>query len=101
MAIEVGNIFEEKFSYTQVQVEQFIALTGDNNPVHHDVEYASGTIFGKPIIHGFLSASIFSKILGMNLPGPGTIYMNQSMSFKRPMYAGVEYACKVEVLEAN
>ncbi|MCB0637439.1 MAG: MaoC family dehydratase, partial [Lewinella sp.] len=59
--------------------------------------YAAGTMFKKPIIHGFLSGAIFSKIFGMDFPGEGTIYLSQSMQFRRPMYVGETYTARVEV----
>ncbi len=99
MKFEVHNIFEEKFSFTQEQVNRFIELTGDNNPIHYDEEFSGLTVFRKPIIHGFLSSSIFSKILGIHMPGYGTIYLKQEMNFRRPMYVDMVYTCVVEILE--
>ncbi len=101
MSYNIGDIKEEIFCFTQKQVDIFIELTGDNNPIHYDIKYSENTIFKKPIIHGFLSASIFSKILGISMPGYGTIYLKQEINFKLPMYVGIEYKCKVEILDIN
>jgi acyl dehydratase len=97
MKFKIGDKVEETFSYNQEQINQFIALTGDANPIHFDNEFASQTIFKKPIIHGFLSGSIFSKILGMVMPGYGTIYLTQNMNFKKAMYVDHSYTCEVTI----
>ena len=101
LTMEQGQIYTELFSFTQREVEQFAQISGDHNPLHLDQEYAAKTMFGKPIIHGVLGASIFSKILGMQFPGEGTIYLKQEMSFKRPMFVGIEYEAVLTVKEVN
>ena len=88
-------------SYTQEEVNRFAELTGDSNPLHLDEAYASQTAFKKPIIHGMLTASIFSKILGMEFPGEGTIYRSQQLNFKRAMYVGEEYEARCIVVDVN
>ena len=62
--MRLGETYKTIFSYSQNDVQKFAEVTGDINPIHLDEKYASKTIFKKPIIHGFLSGSIFSKILG-------------------------------------
>lgn len=95
--IEEGHSYREQFSFTQGQVEQFAELTGDNNPLHLDPEYAAKTPFGKPIVHGVLAGSVFSRILGTKFPGNGTIYIGQNFTFLRPIYIGEIYEAVVEV----
>ena len=92
-----GDRHETHFTFTQDQVAAFAKLTGDANPLHLDAGYAAGTLFKRPIMHGFLSASIFSKVLGMDFPGEGTIYMEQSLRFMRPMFVDREYAATFEI----
>lgn len=70
------------------KVAQFIALCGDKNPIHHDAEYAAQTQFKRPIAHGFLTASFFSPIFGLHLPGPGAIYVNHNLRFLKPVFVG-------------
>lgn len=89
------------FSYSQEQVNQFAEVTGDNNPLHLDEEYAAKTMFKRPIMHGFLGGSVFSKIFGTLFPGEGTIYMNQTMNFMRPMFVDTEYEAVMTILEIN
>lgn len=91
-----GSIHISKFLFTQEQVDAFALLTGDNNPIHWDTEYAATTPFKRPIIHGFLMGSIFSREFGMVLPGEGTIYVKQDMNFKRPMYVDTDYEAVFE-----
>ena len=83
------------FSFTDKEVEDFANVTGDLNPIHLDENYAKKTVFKRKIMHGFLSASIFSKIFGTLFPGPGTIYLEQLLKFKRPMYPNKEYYAKL------
>lgn len=99
--MEQGQQYTETFSFSQEDVKHFAQLSGDHNPLHLDADYAAKTMFGKPIIHGVLGASIFSKILGMHFPGEGTVYLKQEMNFKRPMYVGVQYQAILTVKEIN
>jgi len=99
--LEIGNQYNEEFSISQEKVEIFAQISGDDNPLHLDADFASSTPFKKPIIHGFLGGSIFSKILGTKFPGPGTIYLKQILDFKRPMYADNLYEAIATVKELN
>lgn len=96
-----GYQFTHTFKFEQRDVEKFAAVTGDDNPIHLDADYAAQTPFGKPIMHGFLSGSIFSKVFGTIYPGEGTIYLEQQMIFKRPMFVATDYTAKFEVLEVD
>jgi 3-hydroxybutyryl-CoA dehydratase len=69
-------------------IEKFAQVSGDNNPVHLDDAYASQTRFGGRIAHGMLSASLISAVIGTRLPGPGAIYMSQSLRFRAPVKPG-------------
>ena len=93
--------FEHHFSFSQEDVVLFAQVTGDNNPVHLDEAYAANTIFKRPIIHGMLGATVFSKVFGTMFPGEGTIYLNQNLQFLRPMLVNVEYVAQFEVVEID
>jgi len=80
-------------------VHAFAALTGDTNPIHLDEEYAAGTMFKGRIAHGTLTASYISTILGTLLPGPGAIYISQSLNFRGPVRIGDEVISTARVLE--
>ena len=97
--IEQGQVYTHSFSFTQQDVEKFAAVTGDNNPIHLDNAYAAQTVFKRPIMHGFLGGSIFSKVFGTLFPGEGTIYLKQSMAFVKPMYVDTNYDAVFTVRE--
>jgi 3-hydroxybutyryl-CoA dehydratase len=96
--LKVGDTYEMPFSLTQEQVNAFAELSGDKNPVHIDAAFAATTSFKKPIVHGIFSAAIFSRILGTIFPGDGTIYLGQTLQFKRPVFPDEDYQAKVEVV---
>ena len=89
----------KEFSFSQEQVNQFAELSGDKNPLHIDEEFASKSSFGQTIVHGVLTISIFSQIIGMEFPGAGTIYLGQDLEFKRPILVGQNYRAELEVVE--
>lgn len=73
---------------TEEDLDHFIAITGDRNPLHVDDEFARSTFFGQRIAHGMLSASLFSTLVGMYLPGIGAIYRSQTLEFLKPVFIG-------------
>ncbi len=99
--IFVGSEIKEIFSFSQDDVDLFAKLSKDFNPIHLNDEYSKKTIFGRKIIHGFLGSSIFSKIIGMQLPGEGSIYLKQNLKFLKPMYVDNHYTAKVSILEID
>lgn len=86
--MEVGIKASRSKTITAADVEAFAQVTGDTNPVHLDDDYAASTRFGKRIAHGMLVASVISALLANDLPGPGSIYLSQSLSFKAPVFLG-------------
>ena len=97
--IEVNQVYTHEFSFSQHEVNQFAEVTGDKNPVHTDAAYAATTMFKRPIMHGMLSASLFSKVFGTLFPGEGTIYLKQSLNFLKPMYVDIAYEAVFTVKE--
>lgn len=83
---------------TESDIVLFAAVTGDTNPMHLNAEYAKGTIFGERIAHGMLAAGLITKVLGTQLPGPGTIYLSQSLKFRAPVRIGETVTATVEVV---
>ena len=73
---------------TQKDIDHFIAITGDENPLHVDSTFARKTFFGQRIAHGMLSAALFSTLVGMHIPGIGAIYKSQTLEFLRPVHIG-------------
>jgi 3-hydroxybutyryl-CoA dehydratase len=105
-----GYFFEElavgmEASYarkiTSEDISAFAEVSGDTNPVHLDDAYAAGTMFKKRIAHGLLTASLFSTVLGTKLPGPGCIYLSQSMKFRAPVYIGDEVVATLRVMSLD
>lgn len=87
----VNSSFDHHFRFTQEEVQRFAELTGDNNPLHLDAAYAATTNFKRPIIHGMLGATVFTKVLGTQFPGFGSIYLKQTLEFLRPMFVETDY----------
>lgn len=83
---------------TEADITGFAGLTGDFNPLHVDDEFARQSRFGGRIAHGMLTAGLISAVLGMRLPGPGGIYVSQTLSFKRPVHVGDTVTAVAEVL---
>jgi acyl dehydratase len=75
-------------TFTDEDLQRFIAITGDTNPLHVDDAFASRSQFGRRVVHGMLTASIFSTMVGMLLPGTGAIYRAQTLRFLLPVYVG-------------
>jgi 3-hydroxybutyryl-CoA dehydratase len=99
VAVEVGQTAEVVKHVAERDLELFAEVSLDTNPMHMDDEYAAGTRFGQRIAHGMLSAGLISAVLGTKLPGPGAIYVSQSLEFKAPVYIGDELIAKVTVTE--
>ena len=86
---------------TRDDVRRFSELSGDTNPIHLDKEYAKETRYKKNIAHGLMCASYFSGIFGTKLPGLGSIYVSQSLKFKRPIYIGDKVDVIVNITEID
>ena len=99
--IKTGDTYTYEFTISQKDVEMFAIITGDNNPIHLDPEYAAKTPFKRPIVHGFLSAAVFSKEFGTLFPGVGTIYLYQDMKFLAPVFVDEPYVANFEVLSVD
>lgn len=82
---------------TDLNVKEFINISGDLNPVHSDEEYAQKTIFKKRVVPGMLTASLISGVLGTKLPGEGTIYLEQNLKFIKPVYINDIITTEVEI----
>jgi 3-hydroxybutyryl-CoA dehydratase len=96
-SLKPGDQASRKTTITDEMIRLFADLTGDANPVHLDDEYAAGTRFGRRIAHGMIAAGLISATLANELPGPGTVYLSQSLQFKAPVYPGDTITTSVEV----
>lgn len=86
---------------TEADIVLFAAVTGDTNPMHLNEEYAKKSFFGERIAHGMLAAGLITKVMGTQLPGPGTIYMSQSLRFRKPVRIGETVTATVEITALN
>lgn len=86
---------------TEELVNQFAEVSGDYNPVHIDEDVAKNSIFGRKIAHGALVSSFISTVLGMHLPGSGTIYLKQESKFLKPVYINDVVTATAEIVEIN
>ena len=97
--LEIGMKASRTKTITAKDVAAFARISGDNNPVHLDEAYAKTTRFVRRIAHGIFSASIISAVLANDLPGPGTVYMRQSLDFKAPVYIEDTITATVEITD--
>lgn len=91
----------ERIRVTAALVEDFARISGDDNPIHLDEEAAKASIFGRRIAHGILLASFFSKLIAKRYPGPGSIYLSQSLEFMAPCFVDDEIDVKLSLIEQN
>lgn len=84
--IKIGMSESYSQTITDADVKSFAGISGDHNPVHVSDEYAQQSRYKKRIAHGMISSSFFSALFGTKLPGPGCVYVGQSLNFKRPVY---------------
>jgi len=96
--LAIGQKASLKKTITQTDLEHFIAITGDLNPLHVDDSFAGQTFFGQRIAHGMLSASLFSTMVGMHLPGIGAIYKSQTLEFLHPVFLGDTVTAWFEII---
>lgn len=97
--IEVGDSASLTRTVTERDIGDFAAASGDYNPSHVDPEFAQHTQFGKVVVHGMWTGSLISALLGMQLPGPGTVYLGQQMRFKRAVFPGDTVTARVTVTD--
>ncbi|RLA18551.1 MAG: (R)-hydratase, partial [Gammaproteobacteria bacterium] len=99
--LKVGQSASMTKTVTEADVILFAGVTGDFNPAHIDDEYAKKSMFKGRIAHGMMSAGFISAVLAMKLPGPGTIYLGQTLKFKAPVRIGDTVTATVTVSDIN
>ncbi len=97
--MRIGDSASLTRRFTEADVAGFAAVSGDCNPAHMDEAYARTTMFKTRIVHGMLVGSLFSAILGTDLPGLGSIYTHQTLKFTKPVYLNDEITATVTVRE--
>ena len=99
--LQIGDKAILTRTVTDEMVVAYADLIGDHNPVHLDEAFAATTRFGRRIAHGMLVAGLVSTVLASDLPGPGTVYLSQTLQFKAPVYLGDTISVTVEVIKAR
>ena len=99
--LKIGDQAEFSKTVSESDIYLYAGITGDFNPAHVNQAYAEKTFFKSRIAHGLLSAGLISAVIGTILPGPGTIYLKQELSFIAPVYIGDTITASVEVVEVN
>lgn len=97
--LQIGQTATYSKTIGEDDIQLFAAVSGDVNPVHLDEAFAAGTPFKGRIAHGMLTGALVSAALAMELPGPGTLYVGQSLRFRQPVRIGDQVTIKLEVLE--
>ena len=97
--LSVGQSAEQTKTISETDVYLFAGVTGDFNPAHVNGTYAAGTAFGERIAHGMLSAGLISAVFGTQMPGPGSVYVSQSLKFKAPVHIGDTITARATVRE--
>ncbi len=99
--LEVGMSASFGKTITDADILMFAGVSGDTNPVHLNEEFAGGTVFEGRIAHGMLTASLISTAIGTRLPGPGCIYLSQTLRFRAPVRAGDTVTARVTIVEID
>ena len=99
--LQIGDEFRHKYSYTQDDVDTYARVSGDTNPLHIDAAAGKASMFGRNIIHGFLGASVFTKIFGALWYADGHVYMSQNIKWLKPVRPGDVLSLRTEVLEVR
>ncbi|WP_027204150.1 MaoC family dehydratase [Butyrivibrio fibrisolvens] len=97
--LKIGQVGTLTKTISESDVNTFANISGDYNPIHIDEDIAKKSIFGHRIVHGFLAGSLISAVIGTEMPGEGTIYLEQDMMFKKPIYIGDTCTAKVVIYE--
>lgn len=97
--LNIGQSCSLTKRFSTEDVNSFAEASLDNNPLHVDKEYAEKSVFKSPIVHGFLLGSLFSAIIGTMLPGEGSVYLGQTLNFRKPVYHGQLITATVKVIE--
>lgn len=95
----IGQEQSARKVFTEEDVRLFAQISGDDNPLHTDREYAEKSRFGAPVVHGILVSGLISKVLGTKLPGQGSIYLEQQLAFKCPVYVGDMVSAVVRITD--
>jgi len=95
----VGDEYKFERFISANDVQNFAEIVGDLNPIHLDIEFAKKSFFKNRIVHGAFLAGLISKVLGMDFPGQGTVYISQDSAFKRPVFVDTSVSVEIKVTQ--
>jgi acyl dehydratase len=98
LGLRVGQRATRTQTVTAREVDLYAQITGDRNPLHFDPEFAARTRFGRLVAQGGIAAGMLNALVAMDLPGPGTVFMSQALTYLAPTYLGDTLTAEVEVL---
>jgi acyl dehydratase len=98
MGLRIGQRAERTKTVTDEDVEAYAWITGDRNPLHFDESFAAATRFGRRVAQGGITAGMLNALVAMDLPGPGTVFMSQSITYRAPAYIGDTLTARAEVI---
>ena len=101
MELSVGQRATRSKTVTADDVKTFAELTGDHNPLHFDESFVSKTRFERLVVQGGLTTGLLHALVAMDMPGPGTVFLNQSWQFTAPVFIGDTITAEAEVLEVH
>ena len=97
--IQLNKVFSFKKKFSREDVLNFAELSGDINPLHIDSEFGKKSIFGRNIVHGMLISSLFSKVIGVYCPGENSLYLSQSLEFRKPLFFNEEIEVRAKIIK--
>jgi len=101
MDLHIGQKASRSITLTEEHVKIFAKLSGDYNPLHFDVDFASGTKFGKLVVQGGLTTGLLHALVAMDMPGPGTVFLSQNWKFTAPVFIGDTITAIAEILSIH
>ena len=98
LGLRVGQRAARAKTITDADLRAYAEITGDHNPLHFDDAFAAGTRFGRRVAQGGITAGMLNALVAMDLPGPGTVFMSQTLTYRAPAYVGDTLSARVEVV---
>jgi len=96
-----GDVATRSLTLTAEHVEAYASITGDRNPLHFDEKFAAGTKFGRLVVQGGLTTGLLHALVAMDMPGPGTVFLDQNWKFTAPVFIGDTITARAEVLKVH
>jgi len=98
LGLRVGQRARRTQTVTPHEVELYAQITGDRNPLHFDADFAARTRFGRLVAQGGIASGMLNALVAMDIPGPGTVFLSQTLTYKAPTYLGDTLTAEIEVL---